>query len=83
VQVVAVNPGSLASHKRWAEKQGFRFPLCADEGKAVAAAYGVLNALGLIQRTVFLIDRQGVIRWTQPGMPSTTEILAAIDALQD
>lgn len=81
VRVVAVNPGSLASHRRWAENNGFEFPICADEGKAVAAAYGVLGPLGQIQRTVFLVDRQGVVRWVQPGNPSTTEILAAVSAL--
>lgn len=83
VQVVAVNPGSLASHRRWAENNGFEFPICADEGKRVAAAYGVLSPLGHIQRTVFLVDRHGVVRWVQPGNPSTTEILAAVSALGD
>lgn len=81
VQVVAVNPGSLASHQRWAEKNRFGFPICVDEGKQVARAYGALNALGGIQRTVFLVDKHGVVRWAQKGMPSTEAILAAVDAL--
>jgi len=81
VQVVAVNPASLATHQRWAEKMRFGFPICADEGKQVARAYGVLNALGLIQRTVILVDEHGVVRWVQPGMPSTEAILAAVDGL--
>ncbi|MFB5083694.1 peroxiredoxin family protein [Symbiobacterium thermophilum] len=81
MQVVAVNPGSLASHQRWAEKNRFGFPICADEGKHVARAYGVLNALGFIARTVVLVDRNGIVRWVQPGMPATETILAAVDAL--
>ncbi len=82
VQVVAVNPGSLDSHRRWAQNNGFEFPICADEGKRVAAAYGVLGPLGQIARTVFLVDRNGVVRWVQPGNPSTTEILAAVSELE-
>ncbi len=83
VQVVAVNPGSLASHQRWAEKNQFNFPICVDEGKRVATAYGALKPSGGIQRTVFLVDRSGVVRWAQQGMPSTEEILAAVDALEE
>jgi len=83
VQVVAVNPGSLASHQRWAEKNRFGFPVCVDEGRKVAAAYGALKPEGGIQRTVFLVDRSGVVRWAQQGMPSTEAILAAVDALGD
>lgn len=49
----------------------------------MAAAYGALKPEGGIQRTVFLVDRQGKIAWAQQGMPETAEILAAIDALTD
>ncbi len=79
--MVAVNPGSLNSHTNWAEKFGFDFPVCVDSGKKVAAAYGVLNALGGISRTVVLVNKQGVVTWVMAGMPSTEEILKAVDAL--
>lgn len=79
--MVAVNPGSLASHTRWAEEFGFQFPICVDEEKKVAAAYGVLKPEGSIQRTVVLVNRQGVVTWVQEGMPSTEEVLQAVDAM--
>lgn len=79
-QVAAVNPGSLASHEKWACKAGFSFPICADTGKKVAEAYGVVKPNGGIQRTVFVVDRQGRVAWAKEGMPSTEEILAAVDA---
>lgn len=79
-QVVAVNPGSLASHMKWAASAGFPFPLCADVGKQVAEAYGVTKALGGVQRTVFVVDRDGRVAWAKEGMPSTEEVLAAVDA---
>ncbi len=78
--MVAVNPGSLASHQRWAEKMGFDFPICVDEGKKVAAAYGALKDSGGIQRCVIVINKQGKVTWSQEGMPATEEILAALDA---
>lgn len=81
VQVVAVNPGSLASHSRWAEKFGFPFPICVDKDKKVAEAYGALKPSGGIQRTVVLVDRQGRVAWAVQGMPSTEEIKAAVAAL--
>lgn len=79
--MVAVNPGSLESHQKWAEKNTFGFPICVDEGKKVAAAYGVLKPEGGIQRTVVLVNMQGVVTWAQEGVPSTEEILQAIDAM--
>lgn len=52
-----------------------------DEGAKVAADYDVLKENGDIQRTVYLIDKTGVIRWAEEGRPETEVILAAIDAL--
>lgn len=79
--MVAVNPGSLESHTTWAEEFGFGFPICVDEGKKVAAAYGALKPEGGIQRTVVLVNKQGAVTWVQQGMPSTEEILKEVDAL--
>jgi peroxiredoxin Q/BCP len=77
--VVAVNPGSLASHTKWAEQFGFPFPICVDADKQVAAAYGALKPEGGILRSVIVVDRQGRVAWAQEGMPATEEILAALD----
>lgn len=81
MQVVAVNPGSLASHTKWSEKYAFPFPICVDAGKQVSESYGALKPNGGIQRTVVLVDRQGIVAWAKEGLPSTEEILQAVDAL--
>lgn len=78
-RVVAVNPGSLAAHTKWSEKFGFPFPIAADAEKKVAAAYGVINLLGGIKRSVFVVDKAGKIAWAKEGMPDTPEILSAIN----
>jgi predicted transcriptional regulator len=48
----------------------------------VAAAYGVLNLLGGIQRTVVLINKQGQVAWVKEGRPETAEIIGAISAMR-
>lgn len=63
-QVLAISPQDVASHERFATKYGFRFPLLADVGKVVAAAYGTLGPMGFPRRSVFVIDREGVLRWS-------------------
>jgi peroxiredoxin len=49
-----------------------------DADKKVAIAYGATNAVGGIQRSVFVIDKEGKVAWSKQGMPATEEILAAI-----
>ncbi|MBX5464140.1 MAG: peroxiredoxin [Clostridia bacterium] len=80
--VLAVNPGSLASHERWSEREGFPFPIAVDADRSVAAAYDALKENGTsIQRTVYLIDGRGVVRYAKRGMPSTEELLERLDAI--
>ncbi len=80
--VVAVNPGSLKSHQTWADKFGFRFPIAADADRSVARAYDALKENGTsIQRTVYIVDKEGVIRYARQGMPTTEELLAALDTM--
>ena len=64
VQVLAVSCDAAPAQKRWAEEQGFTFPVLSDfwpHGE-VARAYGVFNeALGCANRGTFLIGRDGVV----------------------
>lgn len=75
---MAVNPGTLASHTKWAEEFGFQFPIVVDKDKKVAAAYGAVNMLGNIKRTVVVVDKQGKVAWIKEGMPETADILSVI-----
>ena len=69
----------MKSHQRFSDKHYFHFPLLVDEGTEVAEAYGARkpNSQGN-QRTVVGIDKRGVVVYYQRGMPSTDEILAAM-----
>jgi peroxiredoxin len=64
VQVLAVSCDTAPAQKKWAEEQGYTFPVLADfwpHGE-VAKAYGVFNEqLGCANRATFVIDKNGVI----------------------
>lgn len=64
VQTLAVSVDSTAVHAKWAQEQGYTFPLLADfwPHGAVSKDYGVFNdAIGLAMRGTFIIDKQGTI----------------------
>jgi peroxiredoxin (alkyl hydroperoxide reductase subunit C) len=67
VQVLAISCDHMFSQRAWADKEGYFFPLLSDfwPHGAVAQSYGVFNErAGAAIRGTFLIDRDGVIRWT-------------------
>jgi mycoredoxin-dependent peroxiredoxin len=66
-QVLAISCDPMASLRVFADQHGFRFPLLSDfwPHGAVATAYGVFNtALGAAERGTFIVDTNGVVRWT-------------------
>ena len=67
VQVLAVSCDHMFSQRAWADKEGYFFPLLSDYWPhgAVAESFGVLNEkAGAAVRGTFLVDREGVIRWS-------------------
>ena len=75
IQVLTVSVDSPYSHKVWAEREGYDFPLLADfwPHGAVASAYGVFNEkAGFANRGTFVIDADGKVRFAEqwgPGEP--------------
>lgn len=64
---LAVSVDTPFAHKVWAQQQGYEFPLLADfwPHGAVAEAFGVFNAeKGFALRGTFIIDKEGIVRWT-------------------
>jgi len=67
VQVLAISTDHMFSQRAWADKEGYFFPLLSDfwPHAAVAESFGVLNEkAGAALRGTFLLDRDGVVRWT-------------------
>ena len=80
VQPFGVNPASVESHAKYAAKFAFGFPLLSDPDRAIAKAYHALKEDGRgIQRTVYLIGRDGKVRFGERGAPPPATVLAALD----
>ena len=85
-QVLGISAQDVSSHEQFATKHGFRFPLLADTDKSVAAAYGTLGPIGFPRRSVFIVDREGVIRYAHRAIAGLTyrpvgELVAALRQL--
>jgi peroxiredoxin Q/BCP len=75
IEVYGVNPQSADKHARFRKKFNFPFPLIVDTNRAIAKLY---HADGLIvDRTVYLIGPDGIIRFAQRGMPSPAVVAQA------
>ncbi|MGQ7871249.1 thioredoxin-dependent thiol peroxidase [Sunxiuqinia sp. sy24] len=67
-EVVGVSPDGVASHKKFADKFGFKFNLIADTEKEILQAYGTWGEKSMygkkymgVLRTTYVIDEQGVV----------------------
>ena len=72
LQLLTVSVDSSPSHKVWAERERYQFPLLADfwPHGAVAQAYGVFNEeRGYANRGTFLVDKAGVVRFAEMTGP--------------
>jgi len=72
VQVVSISVDSPYSHKIFAERENYQFPLLSDfwPHGAVAQAYGVFNeTTGFANRGTFLVDTEGVVRFAEMNEP--------------
>jgi thioredoxin-dependent peroxiredoxin len=63
VDVLGISPQNLESHERFTTKYGLTVPLLADEDRSVIRRYGVLAPGGLVRRSIFIIDREGIVRF--------------------
>lgn len=72
VLTVSISVDSAYSHKIFAEREGYDFPLLADfwpHGE-VAQRYGVFNeTAGIANRGTFLVDTDGIVRFAEMNQP--------------
>ncbi|ASY35182.1 MULTISPECIES: peroxiredoxin [unclassified Streptomyces] len=87
-QLLAVSNDSVHSLRVFAEQEGLEYPLLSDfwpHGE-VSRAYGVFaEDKGCAVRGTFIIDKEGVVRWTVvndlPDARDLGEYLKALDTL--
>ena len=65
-QVLGISVDSVPSHEAWQKSiGGITYPLCSDfyPHGAAAEKFGVLRPEGFNERSLFVIDKEGVIRF--------------------
>lgn len=92
-QVFGVSRDSLKTHENFKNKQGFPFELISDQDEQLCQLFEVIKLKKLygkeylgIDRSTFLIDRNGVLRqqWRGVKVPGHAEaVLQAARALND
>ncbi|MEQ4725447.1 peroxiredoxin [Nonomuraea sp. B19D2] len=86
-QLLTVSVDSVFTHRAWADREGYTFPLLSDfwpHGQ-VARAYGVFDETkGVALRGTFVIDGEGVIRWSVVNpIASARDVADYVKALAD
>jgi thioredoxin-dependent peroxiredoxin len=88
-QVVGVSADSPESHRKFVDKHELNFPLLSDPGNRVTRLYGVYKKKSLygrefmgIERTTFVIDREGLIRKVFPKVKVAGHADAVVQAVK-
>jgi peroxiredoxin len=88
-ELLGISVDGAWCHTAFAKDRNLRFPLLADfEPKgAVSQAYGAyFEPAGFSERALFVIDKEGIIRWSYCSPlgvnPGAEGILEALDALE-
>lgn len=83
VTLLAISCDSVFSLKAWADQEGYSFDLLSDfwpHGE-VSQAYGVFDEkAGLAVRGTFLLDGDGVVRWSVVNQPGEARDFGAYTA---
>jgi peroxiredoxin len=78
VQVLALSCDPVFALRAFADQGGMAFPLLSDfwPHGAVASAYGVFDDVrGCAQRSTFIVDREGLLRWSvHSAMPEARDL---------
>jgi thioredoxin-dependent peroxiredoxin len=81
IRPFGVNPATVEDHARYVTKMAFTFPLLSDGDRAIATAYHALKDDGRgIQRSVYVVAKDGTVAFAQRGAPAVSEIVAAVAA---
>jgi len=80
IQPFGVNPAGVESHARYVAKMKFNFPLLSDPERAIARAYHALKDDDTgIQRSVYVVARDGTVAFAARGAPPVEVIVEALD----
>ena len=89
VTIVGVSRDSLKSHENFKAKQNFPFELGSDKDELVCNLFGVIKQKMMygkqvrgIERSTFLIDRNGILRREWRGLKVPGHVQEVLDAVR-
>ncbi|VVQ06308.1 Peroxiredoxin Bcp [Pseudomonas fluorescens] len=89
-EVIGVSRDGLKSHENFKAKQGFPFELISDKDEALCELFGVIKLKKLygkeylgVDRSTFLIDKQGVLRQEWRGVKVPGHVDAVLEAARE
>jgi mycoredoxin-dependent peroxiredoxin len=71
-EIVGISMDGMHSLRNWAKQIGISFPLLSDfypQGRVVDM-YGARHMAGMPERALFIIDKQGIVRWIHVHRPT-------------
>lgn len=74
--MLGVSPDSLETHRKFSEEHGITFPLISDADNTIRGKYER-------GRITFFIDKTGIIRYVQKGVPDNKNFLREIKSLNE
>jgi peroxiredoxin Q/BCP len=75
-QVLGISPDDIETHQKFSKELGLQFPLIADTDLKIRNLYRQ-------GRVTFVIDRQGVVRLIQEGMPKNDVLLDELRKIEE
>ena len=75
--MLAISTDFIVTLSHWAKELNATYPLVSDHGRTVSEKYGVLNKLGLANRTTFVVDLEGKIQHIEEGKEAVDPLGAA------
>ena len=73
-QVLGVSRDSMKTHEKFARENNLSFPLIADEDGRIAKLYPG-------GRVTYIIDKEGIVRFVQKGIPDNDLLLRELTKL--
>lgn len=81
--ILGVSADSLGKHQEFATEYGITVPLLTDTSGEAAKAYGAAReGKATFERILFVIDKNGRIRYRHEGMPDYDQLLSLVERVQ-
>jgi len=81
--VIGISPDNAASHEKFKQKYNLNFNLISDENYELSKKFAVPKGLLGIERSTFVVDREGIIRWIERPVKVPGHIDRVINALKE